>query len=130
VGLLLKEKLGLTDPLLKSLEKDNTFVRMLAYWRRAEDEKAARFRCRPVNLYVAVEGSILPYMSVVPPESAAKPYERLAKKIEYFNNYNHFRIAAPDRESDPLFKWVANILREEQERIDHWGKKPLCERNW
>src|SRR5262249_33696821 len=49
VGKIIKRYLNQRDPLLTSLERDNLFLRMLAMWRRAEDQKSQRFHCRAVN---------------------------------------------------------------------------------
>ena len=98
VGLLLKAKLQMADTLLKSLEHDNTFLRMLASWRRAEDEKSQRFKCRPVHLYVGVEGqNMFPLMRIVTPESAAEPYRNLARDIKHFDDYDHSRSRKASR---------------------------------
>lgn len=126
VGKIIKRYLNRTDPLLVSLEKDNLFLRMLAMWRRAEYAKADRFGCRPVNLFVGIEGASVYGIPVVSEQSARKPYEGFAKKIKVFNSYNHLRIAAPDSKADPLNEWVTTIIREERERIDRWGPRKLC----
>jgi hypothetical protein len=48
-----KRILVMDDPLLTSLQTDNTFLRMLAYWRYSENGKASRFGCRPVHFVLA-----------------------------------------------------------------------------
>jgi hypothetical protein len=125
VGLIMKRFLHLNDPLLTSMERDNLFLRMLAMWRRAEDQKSQRFNCRPVHLYVGIEGASVYGIPVVSEQSAKEPYERLAKKIKVFSTYDHFRIAAPDGKIDPLNVWVTDIIKDERKRMDEW-KQPLC----
>jgi hypothetical protein len=39
------------DRLLKALELDNTYLRIMNYWRRAEQTKALNFGCRKVTLH-------------------------------------------------------------------------------
>ena len=125
VGEIIKRYLNQSDPLLTSLERDNLFLRMLAMWRRAEDQKSQRFHCREVNLYVGIEGASLYGIPVVSEQSATRPYERIAKDIKVFGTYNHLRIAAPDKKTDPLNVWVTNIIKRERQRMDDWTK-PLC----
>lgn len=126
VGQIIKRYLGAQeDPLLESLRQDNLFLRMLDVWRRAEDGKSIRFQCRPLNLFVAIEGASVYGIPVVPAQSARKPYENLAKEIKIFPTYDHLRIAAPDRKEDPLNEWVVDIIRNERTRISQWTK-PLC----
>lgn len=125
VGEIIKQFLGQRDPLLTSLERDNLFLRMLAMWRRAEDQKSQRFHCRPVNLYVGIEGAPTFGLPVVSVESAGRPYRRLARQIKVFDTYDHLRIAAPDKKTDPLNVWVTDIIKNERQRMDDW-KRPLC----
>jgi hypothetical protein len=125
VAALIKNMLGVQDPLLQSLERDNTFVRMLASWRNAENRKAARFRCRPVNLYVAVEGTPMYGMTVVSRESAEEPYKYLANEVKMFEEYDHSRLAKPIGANDPVFVWVRDIIKKERKRLGDWTG-PLC----
>lgn len=125
VGEIIKLFLNQRDPLLTSLERDNLFLRMLAMWRRAEDQKSQRFHCRPVHLYVGIEGAPTLGIPVVSVESARRPYERLAIDIKVFDTYDHLRMAAPDQKTDPLNVWVTDIIKDERRRMDAW-RKPLC----
>jgi hypothetical protein len=125
VGLVIKRYLNRNDPLLESLKNDNLFLRMLAMWRRAEHAKSQRFECRPVNLFVGIEGASVYGIPVVSEESARKPYKDLASDIKVFPTYNHLRIAAPNSKTDPLNEWVTGIIKKERERMDNWTK-PLC----
>jgi hypothetical protein len=117
------------DPLLESLRKDNTFLRMLASWRRAEDRKARQFKCRPVHLYVGIEGGTVAGIQVVSRASAEAPYRDIAVS-RYFETYNHSRIAAPESETDPLYVWVNEIIGKEIDRINRWREPTLCGQNF
>lgn len=77
-----KRLLGMRDRLLDSLERDNTFLRMMERWKWAEGAKARRFDCRPVDLYVGVEGTLLPYWRVVPTSSANRGKAALPEGTE------------------------------------------------
>jgi hypothetical protein len=129
VGKIIKRYLNQRDPLLTSLERDNLFLRMLAMWRRAEVQKSQRFNCRRVNLYVGIEGASVYGIPVVSEESARRAYEGLAEEIKVFGTYNHLRIAAPDKKTDPLNVWVTDIIKEERRRLDKWTK-PFCDREF
>ena len=125
VAALIKNMLGMQDPLLQSLERDNTFVRMLATWRNAETDKAARLQCRPVNLYVGVEGTSMYGMTIVSRESAARPYIGIANEVKLFAEYDHSQLAKPVDQNDPVFVWVRDIIKNERKRMDEWTG-PLC----
>jgi hypothetical protein len=125
VAVVAKSILAIRDPLLQSLGRDNTFLRMLASWRNAENVKANHFDCRPVNLYVGVEGSPMLGMTIVSKESAEEPYRNIAKEVKVFEGYNHSQIAKPADANDPVFVWVRDIVKGEQERLNTWSGK-LC----
>jgi hypothetical protein len=126
IGILLKNILQMRDPLLKSLERDNTFLRMISRWRESEDRKAQRFECRPVQLYVGVEGAPMTGISVVSIDSAKAPVENLATEVKIFNDYDHSRMAKPSSRADPLYKWVDAVLKKEIQRVNDWSNRPLC----
>ncbi len=128
VALVAKTFLNMRDPLLGSLSRDNTFVRMLARWRNAEDQKATAFRCRSVNLYVAVEGARLAGMKIVSRDSAEEPFRNIAKNIEFFSDLNHSTIAKPKDKNDKIFVWVENIIKNEVNRLNSWSDLDLCDR--
>lgn len=130
VAIAIKTILQTRDPLLQSLERDNTFLKMLTSWRNAEDRKATRFDCRPVNLYVGVEGAPMYGMTVVSKESAEEPYKRLAKKIKVFEGYDHARIAKPTDARDEIYVWVRDIVKDERRRLDQWSEPSLCRRQF
>ena len=126
VAIAIKSALAIPDPLLRSLERDNTFVRMLASWRNAEDRKATRFHCRPVNLYVGVEGAAMHGMTIVSLASAREPYKNLAKQVKVFEGYDHSRIAKPTDAKDPIYVWVVDIIKQERQRLGRWNEPTLC----
>jgi hypothetical protein len=126
VGSIINKFLHLEDPLLTSLKRDNLFLRMLAMWRRAEESKSVRFQCRPVHLFVGVEGASTFGVPVVSRASAEKPYKGFAQEIKTFPTYDHLRIAAPNSKEDPLNVWVTDIIKKERKRMDEWGNRPLC----
>ena len=133
--LLVKEKLGGAEPLLESLKKDNTFVRMLAHWQRSEDVKARRFDCRLVMLYAGVEGKPvfgIPGMTVVSREEALGTLRKFnsadASVFKYFESYDHMSIAKPINANpgETPYRWVNTIMEKEFVRLERW-KKPLCQ---
>jgi hypothetical protein len=115
-----KRLLGMRDRLLDSLERDNTFLRMMERWKWAETAKARRFDCRPVDLYVGVEGELLPRWRVVRNSSADRTDSPLsiATEIKKFPELNHLTIAKPKRPADPQYAWVERILNDEMKRIN------------
>ena len=119
VGLLLKDILGMPDPLLSSLQKDNTFLRMMNLWARQEDLKATKFRCRPVHLYAGIESKPLGPIQVVDVASAqgALPSFAISKVFPL----NHSEIAKPRSSADEPFVWFKAIAEEEVRRINDWG---------
>jgi hypothetical protein len=130
VAVLIKNILGLQDPLLESLQRDNTFVRMLAFWRNFENSKAASFQCRPLNLYVGVEGKPMYGMTVVSEEYAKKPYNSMTQGFRVFEEYDHGRLAKPVDANDPVFVWVRDIIKKERKCTDDWGTKSVCSKQW
>ena len=126
VGLLFKEVLGISDPLLTSLAANNTFLRFLERWRQSEDRKAAEFHCRPVHLYAAVETKPMGTIQIVDVDEAVKPIRNLAVEIKKFDR-NHAEIAKPKDKSDDLYRWVDGIITNEFKRADDWSG-PLCTR--
>jgi hypothetical protein len=127
LGLVAKWLLGMDDPLLSSLERDNTFVRMLQYWKRAEISKGETFGCRPIKLYVGLEGSWLAGLSVVDESSALEPMHGMAHEHKSFPDYNHEQLAKPAGPSDPVYQWVSESVTKEMQRLNQW-QGPLCSR--
>jgi hypothetical protein len=127
VGLLLKDILGMSDPLLSSLQRDNTFLRMMNLWARQEDAKANKFRCRPVHLYAGIESKSLGPIQVVDVASAqgALPSFAVSKVFPL----NHSEIAKPRSSADEPFVWFRSVAEEEIRRVNDWGHdRPLCEK--
>jgi hypothetical protein len=120
VGLWAKKFLGMKDPLLTSLKTDNTFLRMLAYWRYSEDGKASRFGCRPVHFYAALEGAKTRGIQVVSKESA-EFMKQGRIKVEYktFAGLNHSQLAKPPGNKE-VRDWVDDILSNEIGRVESW----------
>lgn len=128
IGLLLKDVLQMPDPLLSSLQKDNTFLRMLNLWARQEDLKATKFRCRPVHLYAGIESKPLGPIQVVDAASAQSALPDFA--VSRVFPLNHSEISKPRSPSDELFIWFKNIAEVEIKRINEWGStRDLCERS-
>lgn len=126
IGAILQALLQTNDGLLESLERDNTFLRMLQRWRVAETAKAQRFQCRPVNLYVAIEGRSTLGVQVVSEDSARDPVRGLAKEIKLFADKDHSTIVKPAGTSDPVYQWVGGIIEKEMARLERWGNRALC----
>jgi hypothetical protein len=127
VGLLLKDLLGMRDPLLSSLQHDNTFLRMMKLWEVQESEKANKFGCRRVHLYAGIESKALGPIQVVDVASAqeALPYFAVSKVFPF----NHSEIAKPKSSTDEPFPWFLQIAETEIKRVDEWGaSRKLCER--
>lgn len=121
VGLLAKGILLMHHPLLTSLQTDNTFLRMLAYWRYSENGKASRFGCRPVHFYAGLEGTQTDGVQVVSKE-LAEFMRRGNMYAEYktFPNLNHFELAKPPKNQD-VQDWVSGILQKEIDRVELWN---------
>lgn len=125
VGLLLKELLGMRDPLLSSMQRDNTFLRMMNLWARQEDAKATKFRCRPVHLYAGIETQPLGPIQVVDVASAQGALPSFAVSRSF--RFNHSEIAKPKSRTAEPFLWFMQIAVTEITRVNGWNQ-PLCER--
>ena len=127
IGSILKSLVGMQDPLLRSLEKDNTFLRMLQKWRRSEDIKATRLSCREVGLYIAIEGKPMSgFMEVVSAESARATVEDFAREVKVFNDYDHSRIAKPSGSDDILYQWVNGVIQKRVSAVENWVERTRC----
>ena len=121
VGLLAKTFLLMRDPLLTSLQTDNTFLRMLAYWRYSESGKASHFGCRPVHFYAGLEGAKTDGVQVVSKDSAE--FMRGANMYAEYRTFlglNHFELVKPPNNKD-VQDWVAGILKSEIDRVEQWN---------
>lgn len=125
VGLLLKDLLRMRDPLLSSLQRDNTFLRMMNLWARQEDAKATKFRCRPVHLYAGIETKPLGPIQVVDVASAQRALPSFAVSRTF--PLDHLEIAKPKSRTDDLFQWFVQIAESEITRVNNWSR-PLCEK--
>lgn len=127
------------DPLLESLQRDNTFLRMLQRWRLGEDEKAQRFGCRKVVLYAGVEGRglsqlgglvvVVPYASAVgtPQEKKAlSDLQRILRVTLTFDALDHSTIAAPTSRQHSVYQWVDGIIEQEVKRLNSFRGERLC----
>ncbi|HYN53623.1 MAG TPA: hypothetical protein VES38_02825 [Methylotenera sp.] len=127
VGLLLKKLLGMQDPLLSSLQRDNTFLRMMNLWGRQEDTKSTKFRCRPVHLYAGIETKPIGPIQIVDIDSAQKALPNFAVSRTF--PLNHSEIAKPRSTCDELFLWFLEIAGKEIKRVNQWGPtRELCEK--
>jgi hypothetical protein len=127
VGLLLKDFLGMQDPLLSSLQRDNTFLRMMSLWGRQEDAKSTKFRCRQVSLYAGIESKPMGPVQIVDIISAERALPDFARSKVF--PLNHSEIAKPDSASSELYRWFMEIAAAELSRVNEWGPiRKLCER--
>jgi pimeloyl-ACP methyl ester carboxylesterase len=121
LGLYLKSWLGMRDPLLTSLVRDNTFLRMLAHWRYSEDIKATTFNCRPVRMYAGLEGASLHGVKIVSESTARFMEENYSPfKVEYrtFPELNHSSISKPSGTLHDVYLWVNETMKIEFGRAD------------
>jgi hypothetical protein len=137
VAEFLKSYLGMNDPLLTSLKKDNTFLRMLALWRYSESQKANDFGCREIKIYAGVEGARYLGLRVVSSESArfiTKFDGSRSIKFRPFDDLNHSTIAKPPGPNDNgVYDWTMSIFQEEIDRAVKWknrrGGMATCDRD-
>lgn len=117
VGSWIKRKLLMQDDkLLESLQRDNTFLRMLAHWRYSENLKAQAFRCRAVNLHMAREGKAMYGIPVVPDLGRADFAIGVTPRT--FDELDHEELAKPAGRDAPVYKWVDGILKDEIRRVN------------
>ena len=127
IGSVLKTLVGMQDPLLESLKKDNTFLRMLQKWRRSEDIKAMRLSCRHVGLFIAIEGKPTNgFVEVVSSESARATVKDFASEVRVFDTYDHSRIAKPSGTDDPLYQWVNGVIQKGVSTAENWDGRTRC----
>lgn len=120
VGILLKSIFGMSDPLLESLTKNNTFVKMMRNWANNTSIKADTFGCRPIHLFAGVESKPLGPILVVDSKSALTDLpENVQSRIFPLN---HSQIAKPSSEEDEVFTWFKSISEAEIKRIKSWEK--------
>jgi hypothetical protein len=119
---VLKEELGMNDPLLTSLEQNNLYLSMLNEFSREEDEKAGRYLCRPVDLHAAYEERYLGPLLIVGPQSAAIPISATVSSPIIGFPLNHLQIAKPKGLADPVYEWVMGLVTREYVRLASWDE--------
>lgn len=126
VGSLLKDALGMPDPLLKSLEKDNTFLRMLQLWSRQEEYKSKNYECRPLRLYAGIETrSVIPGVQVVN-SASAKAATKVRADVEVMEfDRDHFEIVKPTSRTDRVYEQTLIWMTKEIKRLNE-SSGPLC----
>ncbi|MGA7638008.1 MAG: hypothetical protein WA657_12355 [Candidatus Acidiferrales bacterium] len=115
-----KSLLGMNDALLASLKNENLYLRMLNEFREYENEKSARYGCRPVHLHAAYEEKYLGPLLVVSPDSAVKSIGDLTNSPIVGFNLNHVQIAKPAGTDDPVYQWVMGRVDNEYTRLAVW----------
>jgi hypothetical protein len=116
----LKSILGMKDPLLEALKKDNFYLRMLQHFRALEGDKGGRYECRPVHLHAAVEDKYLGVLLVVRPESAAAPISQFVKSPIVGFPLDHQQIARPRNSDSGVYSWALHLITQEYERVASW----------
>lgn len=132
VGLILKDMLGMNDPLLESLKKDNTFLRMMNLWFNLRAYKTDRYGCRPPQLFVGVESKPMGPIQVVDTESAtyaARAGSGGTVDILTFP-LNHSQIAKPKGTDDDIYKWFIKIFEGRKLHFGEWPDKPCGNQRW
>jgi len=108
------------DRLLESLRRDNTFLRMLAHWRYSENSKASRFECRPVKMFVGLEGAPMYTMRIVS-ASSAQYFQSVGTETKRFDGLDHSQLSKPPGKNDgAVYDWVDGILTKEVARLAEW----------
>ena len=116
----LKSVLGMNDALVTSLANNNLYLRMLDEFRRYENEKSARYGCRPVHLHAAYEEKYIGPLLVVSPDSAVNSIGDLTNSPIVGFNLNHIQIAKPAGIDDPVYKWAMGRVDDEYTRLAVW----------
>jgi pimeloyl-ACP methyl ester carboxylesterase len=121
-GRILQRMMNASDPLLRSLEWDNPFLRMLKRWRISEGAKGERYGCRPLGLFAAYETkSMYNVVQVVPAESATEGLEPLFSAPPKPFALDHSQMSH-DR---LVVEWASPIIESEFIRAKEWSE-PLC----
>ena len=120
---LFLEEVQERDRLLESLQRDNTFLRMLAHWRYSEESKGKRFKCRPVNMYVGLEGAPMYTMRIVSASSALY-FSGTDVEVKKFDGLDHSQLSKPPGKGDhAVYDWVDGILNTEVARLATWDSE-------
>jgi hypothetical protein len=138
-GVLTHLLTGGNDRLLKAMELDNTYLRMMNYWRRAEQTKAQYFGCRKVTLHAAVEGKpLFGLVTIVPPGPVLDSLISFGltenTDTAIFSDRDHESLVKPANADDAVYKWVNQEISKEFEH-GHLSapksKRPyFCSTSW
>ena len=119
---LLKKALGMQDDLLRSLQDNNLYLRMLNKFRDDTVKKGDLYLCRPVHLYAAYEEKYVGPVLVVKKDSAGDPIADVANSPIVGFPVNHLDIAKPAGPYDPIYKWALARISDEMIRLDDWDR--------
>jgi len=122
LGSPLKTALGMSDPLLDSLQQGNLFLTMLLEFRTAEGPKGELYGCRPVNLHAAYEEKYIGPLLVVDRASGKDSIAALTASPIVGFRLNHFAMAKPSDRSHEVYVWVGQRLEDEFARLELWDK--------
>ena len=122
-----------TDPLLSSLEWDNTFLRMLRTWRIRASNKAKILECRKVPIYTAYETEPTSGFEVVAGPATISFMDSqnfganysLVTESKIAEGYNHNDLAKPTFAKQEVYEWVTKKQSEALSKADSW-KGALC----
>ena len=116
----LKSRLGMTDDLLNSLERNNIYLQMLNEMKEWQAGKATRLGCRPVNLHVGVESKYVGPILIVGKDSAALPVISLASSPIVGFQLNHLQISKPADAKSEVYIWAMTRVEDEMRRLTNW----------
>lgn len=122
-----KASLGMSDPLLKSLEKGNLYLQMLNEFRQEESGKGVAYGCRPVHLHAAYEEKYLGPLLVVTPDSAAQSVANVVDSPIVGFQLNHIQIAKPAGPDDAVYNWAMSRVQDEYTRLENWDNSHVSE---
>ena len=126
----LKSVLGMSDPLLESLKKDNLYLEMLNEFRASQGVKGDRNGCRSVRLHAAIEDKYLNVVAVVGAASSEDPIRNITNDVRAFS-LDHIALAKPADVQSPIYKWVIKAAEQDLSDIDlfHLNNGPqYCKR--
>jgi hypothetical protein len=111
---------GMSDLLLKSLEKDSINLEMQqAVRERIERGGKVQYRCRETTLHAAFEEKDMAFVNIAEQGSVVKPIKDFAKNIKGFP-LDHSEIARPDGPKHPVAVWVTGLVEKEYRRLLDW----------
>jgi hypothetical protein len=132
---VLKSSLGIHDDLLKSLENDDLYLRMLVEFRGEESTKGKRYACRDVDLHAAYEEKYIGPLLIVKPQSATLSISNMVSSPVVGFPLNHLQIVKPNGPNDDVYRWVLDRVGSEYSRLATWdaghasslAARKLCE---